>query len=109
VIHADDLEKVFAKNGAIEVVIVARDHGRVWFIGITGPNSPRIHNEMLDQADRHGFRYDTDQKPLNLLDSQFDSFERSALPRLEDDEIGVRVMKLLSSSKLLELGTDSAT
>ena len=35
---------------------------------------------MLETADAHGFRFDTVQMPLNVMDAHYDSFEKVVLP-----------------------------
>jgi predicted aldo/keto reductase-like oxidoreductase len=107
IIHGDDPGRVFAAGGALEAALEARDDGRVRFIGFTGHKSPEIHNRMLDLADSLGFRFDTVQMPLNVLDSNYESFERKVLPRLVDNEVGVLGMKPMGAGKILE--TDTVT
>ena len=68
--------------------------GKVRFIGFTGHKGPDIHLHMLETADAHGFRFDTVQMPLNVMDAHFDSFEKSVLPVPgAATEIGVLGMK----------------
>jgi predicted aldo/keto reductase-like oxidoreductase len=102
IIHQDDPDLVFAEGGAIEAAVEARDEGKVRFIGFTGHKSPDIHNSMLDAAERYGFRFDTVQMPLNVMDAHFNSFEKMVLPRLVDDQIGVLGMKPMGAGKILE-------
>lgn len=104
VIRPSDPARVFAPGGAIEAFVRARDAGKTRFIGFTGHKSPAIHLAMLDEARRHGFRFDTVQMPLNAMDAQTadDSFQRRVLPVLLRDEIGVLGMKPLGSGILLE-------
>jgi predicted aldo/keto reductase-like oxidoreductase len=107
IIHGDDPDRVFAAGGALEAVLEARDQGRVRFIGFTGHKSPDHHNRMLDLADSLGFRFDTVQMPLNVLDAHFESFEKSVLPRVVAKGVGVLGMKPMGSGKILE--TDTVT
>src|SRR6266446_536878 len=93
VIRDDDPERAFAAGGAIEAMIAARKAGKARFLGFTGHKSPRIHLKMLDTAQANGFRFDTVQMPLNVMDAHYDSFENQVLPRLVRDGIGVLAMK----------------
>ena len=86
----------------------AREAGKVHFIGFTGHKSPDIHLAMLEEARRHGFRFDTVQMPLNVMDAQFDSFEKRVLPVLVQEDIGVLGMKPMGSGVILESGVVSA-
>ena len=63
---------------------------------------------MLDVAAQHGFRFDTVQMPLNVLDAHYRSFERLVLPRLVAEGIGVLGMKPLASGAILETGAATA-
>ena len=107
VIHADDPERVF-RDGAIAALEDARRAGKVRFVGFTGHKSPALHLAMLDAATAHGFRFDTVQMPLNVLDAHFDSFERRVLPRLLEQELGVIGMKPMADARIVNEGIASA-
>ena len=104
VIRGTDPEHCFAEGGAIEALVKAQQQGKVRFIGFTGHKDPDIHLSMLDMADRHGFRFDTVQMPLNVMDAHYRSFEKKVLPRLVKDGIGVLGMKSMGSGIILESG-----
>jgi aryl-alcohol dehydrogenase-like predicted oxidoreductase len=104
IMHAHDPERVFAEGGALEAVLEARDEGKVRYIGFTGHKSPYHHNRMLDAAERHRFRFDTVQMPLNVMDAHFDSFEKKVLPVLVREGIGVLGMKSLADGIILKSG-----
>lgn len=108
IIRMSDPALIFAAGGALEAMVKAREQGKVRFIGFTGHKSPAIHQLMLDQAARHGFRFDAVQLPLNVMDAHFDSFEQRILPRLVKDEIGVLGMKPLGAPYILDSKTVSA-
>lgn len=108
VIRMSDPARVFAPGGAMEALARARHTGKTRFIGFTGHKSPDIHLAMLDEARRHGFRFDTVQMPLNVMDAQFDSFQKRVLPVLVRDGIGVLGMKPMGSGVILESGVVSA-
>jgi aryl-alcohol dehydrogenase-like predicted oxidoreductase len=102
VIRHEDPKNVFARGGAIEALLDAKKAGKVRFIGFTGHKSPSIHLAMLAEADRHGFRFDTVQMPLNPMDPHYESFEEHVLPELVKKGIGVLGMKSMGSGILLE-------
>src|SRR2546430_535819 len=108
VIRDDDPERAFAAGGAIEAMLAARKAGKARFLGFTGHKSPRIHLKMLDTAQANGFRFDTVQMPLNVMDAHFDSFEKQVLPRLVREGIGALAMKPMGDPFILETGTLSA-
>jgi aryl-alcohol dehydrogenase-like predicted oxidoreductase len=105
VIRFEDPHRVFDEEGANAALEEARTAGKVRFIGFTGHKDPRIHLHMLDVAREHGFRFDTVQMPLNLMDAHYRSFERLVLPELINDGIGVLGMKSMGNGLLLKSGT----
>jgi len=108
VIHPDDPDRSFRAGGAMEALAEAKKAGKVRFIGFTGHKSPSMHLAMLDAADAHGFRFDTVQMPLNVLDAHFDSFESRVLPRLVEQGIGVLGMKPMADGRIVYEGIASA-
>jgi predicted aldo/keto reductase-like oxidoreductase len=108
VIRDTDPDRVFGPGGAIEALVRARDAGKLRFIGFTGHKSPAIHRRMLATAAAHGFRFDTVQMPLNVMDPHYDSFEKNVLPLLVQDEIGVLGMKSMGDKIILASGAASA-
>jgi aryl-alcohol dehydrogenase-like predicted oxidoreductase len=104
VIRESDPDRVFAPGGAIEALAEARRAGKIRFVGFTGHKSPRWHLEMLREADRNGFAFDTVQMPLNVLDAHYDSFERNVLPVLLEREIGVIGMKPMADGRIVQAG-----
>ncbi len=108
VIHPEDPERSFRPGGAIEALAAAKQAGKVRLVGFTGHKSPAMHLAMLDAADAHGFRFDTVQMPLNVLDAHFDSFEHQVLPRLVDAGIGPLGMKPMADARIVYEGIASA-
>lgn len=108
VIRDGDPAKIFQEGGAIEAYIEAKREGKLRFIGFTGHKSPDIHLKMLATARTHGFRFDTVQMPLNVMDAHFNSFTKKVLPELLKDQIGVLGMKPLGGKHILESNTVSA-
>jgi aryl-alcohol dehydrogenase-like predicted oxidoreductase len=102
VIRYDDADRIFAAGGAMEAFLAARKAGKIRFIGFTGHKSPDVHLHMLQTAKRHGFRFDTVQMPLNLMDTHYRSFEKAVLPELVAAGIGVLGMKSMGSGVILK-------
>jgi aryl-alcohol dehydrogenase-like predicted oxidoreductase len=107
IIRASDPGRVFAAGGAIEALVEARQAGKIRYVGFTGHKSPRWHLAMLEEADRHGFVFDTVQMPLNVLDAHHDSFERNVLPVLLERDIGVIGMKPMADGRIVQAGIAS--
>ena len=108
VIRETDPERIFASGGGMEAVLEAKKQGKVRYIGFTGHKSPEIHNKMLETAFAHNFTFDAVQMPLNVMDAQYDSFEKKTLPILVEHNIGVLGMKPMGDHVILESKTATA-
>lgn len=102
VIRLEDPDRIFAPGGAIEAFLAARKAGKIRFIGFTGHKDPFVHLRMLDIADRHDFRFDAVQMPINVMDAHFRSFSHLVLPVLLKKRIGVLGMKSMGSGVILQ-------
>jgi hypothetical protein len=60
---------------------------------------------MLATASKHGFKFDSVQMPLNVMDAHFNSFEKRVLPVLTDNGVGVLGMKSMGDRVILESKT----
>jgi len=107
VIRDDDPERCFAKGGAMEAYLEARKAGKLRFIGFTGHKDPRIHKHMLEVARQNGFRFDTVQMPVNVLDAHYRSFEKEVIPVAQLDGTAVLGMKSMAAGLILESGAAS--
>ena len=108
VIRPDDPERCFAPGGTIEALVAARNAGKLRFIGFTGHKDPGIHRHMLDVARQEGFRFDSVQVPINVLDAHYRSFERNVIPVALQDGTAVLGMKPMGAGLILESGAASA-
>jgi len=102
ILRMEDPDRIFAPGGALEAMVSARQAGKVRFIGFTGHKDPLVHLRMLEVADRHGFRFDTVQMPLNVMDAHFRSFREGVLPVLAREGIGVLGMKTFGDHAILD-------
>jgi len=94
VVYDNDPELIFAKDGAIEALEMAKKQGKVRFVGFTGHKDPSIHLKMLS----HDYAFDTVQMPLNCFDGTYRSFETQVLPELNKRGIAPLGMKSLGGS-----------
>src|SRR5205807_7791132 len=76
ILRFEDPHRVFDPEGANAALVEARRAGKVRYIGFTGHKDPRIHLHMLEVAREHGFRFDTAQMPLNVMDAHYRSFAK---------------------------------
>jgi aryl-alcohol dehydrogenase-like predicted oxidoreductase len=108
ILRYEDPNRIFHEDGANTALLAARKAGKLRFIGFTGHKDPHIHLNMLDVAAAHGFRFDTVQMPLNVMDAHFRSFGQLVLPRLVKEGIGVLGMKSLANGIVLRSKTATA-
>lgn len=102
IIRMEDADRIFAKGGAIEAMLAAKQAGKVRYIGFTGHKSPDIHLKMLKVAADHGFHFDTIQMPLNVMDAHFNSFGKKVVPVAVKEQIGVLGMKSMGDPFVLD-------
>src|SRR5437773_3747678 len=101
IIRFDDPHRIFHAEGANAALLEAREAGKLRYIGFTGHKDPRIHLYMLEVAAENGFRFDTVQMPLNVMDAHYRSFEKQIVPKLVKLQIGILGMKSMANGILL--------
>jgi len=104
-IRLEDPDRFFADGGAHEAMSEAKQKGKIRYMGFTGHKDPSVHLRMLELADKHNFRFDTVQMPLNVMDAHFRSFGNEVLPVLVKKQIGVLGMKPMASGHILNSKT----
>jgi aryl-alcohol dehydrogenase-like predicted oxidoreductase len=105
VIRFEDPHRIFAVEGANAALLEARQAGKLRYIGFTGHKDPSVHRYTLEVADSYGFKFDTVQMPLNLMDAHYRSFEKQVLPELVTRNVGVLGMKSMANGILLKSNT----
>src|SRR2546423_2504595 len=105
IIRFEDPHRIFDDQGANAALVEARTAGKIRYIGFTGHKDPRIHLHMLEVAKENGFKFDTAQMPLNVMDAHYRSFEKLVVPELVKLEIGVLGMKSMANGILLKSKT----
>jgi aryl-alcohol dehydrogenase-like predicted oxidoreductase len=96
----DQLDKIFAKEGALKALEKARDEGMVRFLGVTGHYEPLILAQALNQYD-----FDTILMAVNAADPHYLSFRKYLLPLAQEKEIGIIGMKLATRGRMLSTWT----
>jgi aryl-alcohol dehydrogenase-like predicted oxidoreductase len=105
VIRYEDPHRIFDEEGANAALLEAREAGKLRYIGFTGHKDPHIHLHMLEVAAENGFKFDTAQMPLNVMDAHYRSFEKLVVPELLKRKIGVLGMKSMANGILLRSKT----
>jgi len=99
----EEVEKIFAKDGAMEALVAAREKKLVRFLGVTGHADP----EVLIEAIRR-FPFDTVLLALNAADRHHLPFAEKLLPLAVEKEMGIVGMKIPARGRLLSSWTPPA-
>jgi aryl-alcohol dehydrogenase-like predicted oxidoreductase len=91
-----DIDEVFAKGGAMEALIQAKDQGIVKHLGITGHFRP----DCLVEAIRR-YPFDTVLLAVNAAERFHHSFEETLLPLAVERQMGIIAMKLTGRRRIL--------
>lgn len=92
----DDVNKVFAKGGALEAFQKARDQKLVRFLGLSGHTDP----DVLAEAIRR-FPFDTVLMAFNAADPWHLPFKKTLLPLAVEKQMGIIGMKIPARGRLL--------
>ncbi|HWS00846.1 MAG TPA: aldo/keto reductase [Prolixibacteraceae bacterium] len=96
----DQLEKIFAENGAIKAMEKAKAEGMVRNIGITGHFEPLV---LLDALKRYPF--DQILMAVNAADIHYLSFKNWLLPEAQKKGIAIIGMKVATRGRMLSSWT----
>ncbi|WP_274361785.1 aldo/keto reductase [Paenibacillus thermotolerans] len=95
VFSMDELDKCFAKGGALEALLEAKEQGIVKHLSISGHTDPRIQLEALER-----FPFESALVALSAMDHLIYSFAHEFLPKANEKGIGIIGMKVLALGKL---------
>jgi aryl-alcohol dehydrogenase-like predicted oxidoreductase len=95
-----DVNEVFAKGGAMEALLEAREQKMVRFLGLTGHHRPESLMEGIQR-----FPFDTLLLALNAADGHHYSFKTELLPLAVERQMGIIGMKITGRGRLLSTWT----
>jgi hypothetical protein len=96
----EDIDQIFAKGGAIEALVQARDQKMVRHLGVTGRFRPEA---LIDCINR--FSFDTVLMGVNAADKYYYSFEKDLLPLAVEKQMGIIGMKVMARGRILSSWT----
>jgi predicted aldo/keto reductase-like oxidoreductase len=96
VAQTEQLDQIFAKDGAIHALEKARAEKVVRFLGITGHADPFVLADGLKR-----FRFDTILMAVNAADKHHLSFIEHLLPLALEQELGIIGMKIPARGRIL--------
>jgi uncharacterized protein len=95
-----DINDIFAKGGAMEALLAARDQKVVRYLGITGHYRP---DALIEAIHRHSF--DTILMAVNAADPHHYSFSEQLLPLAVEKQMGIIGMKVPARGRILSSWT----
>ncbi len=95
-----DINEIFAKGGAMEALLEARDQKIVRHLGITGHYRP---DALMEAIRRHPF--DTILMAVNAADPHHFSFSEQLLPLAVEKQMGIIGMKVPARGRILSTWT----
>ncbi len=92
----EDLDQCFAKGGAMEALLQAKEQGMVRYLGLTGHHRPDALMEGI-----HRYPFDTILMALNAADNHEHSFSEQLLPLAVEKRMGIIGMKVPARGRIL--------
>lgn len=92
----EDVDRAFAKGGAIEAFQQAREQKMVRFLGVTGHTDPDILIECMRR-----FSFDQILMAVNAADPHHMSFQEKLLPLAVEKQLGIIGMKIPARGRLI--------
>lgn len=96
----EELDQVFAKNGAIHALEKARSEKIVRFLGVTGHADPHVLADGLKR-----YKFDTILMAVNAADRHYLSFIEHLLPLALEQQLGIIGMKIPARGRMLAAWT----
>jgi hypothetical protein len=95
-----DIDEIWAKGGAMQALLEARDQKIVKYLGITGHYRP---DALIEAIHRHPF--DTILMAVNAADPHHYSFSEQLLPLAVEKQMGIIGMKVPARGRILSTWT----
>jgi aryl-alcohol dehydrogenase-like predicted oxidoreductase len=96
----NEVQQIFAKGGAMEALLQAKDQKMVRFLGITGHFRPE---PLIDCI--HRYPFDTILMAVNAADPHHFSFSQELLPLAVEKQMGIIGMKVPARGRILSSWT----
>ncbi|MBT3386027.1 MAG: aldo/keto reductase [Prolixibacteraceae bacterium] len=86
------------KEGVLEVLLKAKQQGKIRFLGFTGHQNPFAHTHMLERTKESDI-FDTALMPVNILDQSYFSFTKNVIPKALERNMGILAIKSLADGR----------
>jgi len=84
--------------GVLEVLLKAREEGKIRYLGFTGHQNPFAHARMLERTKESDI-FDTVLMPVNVLDQTYYSFIQEIMPKAMERNMGILAIKSLADGR----------
>ncbi|GGI44569.1 oxidoreductase [Paenibacillus marchantiophytorum] len=91
----DELDKCFAKGGALEALLEAKEQGLIKHISISGHTNPLVQLEAIER-----YAFDSALVALSAADHLVYSFAQEFLPKAIEKGVAIIGMKVMALGKL---------
>ena len=92
----EQVEQIFAPDGAVQALLEAREQGIVRYLGVTGHADPHVLAEAIRR-----FPFDTILMAVNAADKHHLSFVDHLLPLAVEKQMGIIGMKVPARGRIL--------
>ena len=86
------------ESGVLDVLLKAKEEGKIKYLGFTGHQNPYAHSRMLERT-KDSDIFDTVLMPVNVLDQSYFSFTQNIMPKALERNIGILAMKSLADGR----------
>jgi len=84
--------------GVLDVLLKAKEDGKINYLGFTGHQNPFAHARMLERTKESDI-FDTVLMPVNVLDQTYFSFTENIMPKALDRNMGILAIKSLADGR----------
>jgi len=84
--------------GVLDVLVKAKEEGKIRYLGFTGHQNPFAHARMLERTQESDI-FDTALMPVNVLDQSYFSFAKNVMPKVMDRNMGILAIKSLADGR----------
>jgi len=84
--------------GVLDVLLKAKEDGKIKYIGFTGHQNPFAHARMLERT-KESELFDTVLMPVNVLDQTYYSFTKNIMSKALDRNMGILAIKSLADGR----------
>lgn len=84
--------------GVLDVLLKAKEEGKIKYLGFTGHQNPFAHARMLERT-KESDMFDTVLMPVNVLDPSYFSFTQNIMAKALERDMGILAIKSLADGR----------